>query len=314
MTFALDWRSAGLACTADANWRAKIWRGGLLLLLPVVGWPLVLGYRRLFVERVLDGKVPLLPEWNGNYFVALRYGLGAMAVIHAWYAPLYVWLASRTSEWMLWQDLPWLPALVVAAALPIFSTLLVPAWLMWIRFGCDVPVPEFELILMGLAFAAVTFFIPAGFLNVARTRRIVTAFDVPSSLRQIRAQPRRYVEAWLGSGVLSLVAHFALPLAPWAVVWCYLAIIYSFSELPQAQSTATQSTATQSTATQSTAIQSHTWYGYLRGQHWQRYRLQRVGVVESYEFDDGAEPATGPPERRFRALCIGPLRLPLPGS
>ena len=200
---------------------------------------------------------------------------------------------------MLWQDLPWLPALVVAAALPIFSTLLVPAWLMWMRFGCDVPVPEFELILMGLAFAAVTFFIPAGFLNVARTRRIVTAFDVLSSLRQIRAEPRRYVEAWLGSGVLSLVAHFALPLAPWAVVWCYLAIIYSFSELPQAQGTATQ---------------SHTWYGYLRGQHWQRYRLQRVGVVESYEFDDGPEPAIGPPERRFRALCIGPLRLPLPGS
>ena len=299
MKAALDWRSAGLVCTADPRWRSKIWQGGWLLMLPFIGWPMALGYRRLFVERLLDGERPLLPEWRGHRWIALRHGLGAMAVIHVWYAPVYLWLGLRTADWMPWEALPWLPVLVVAATFAIFSTLLVPAWLLWLRFGTDVEVPQAELLLIGATFAAVTFFIPAGFLNVASTRRIVTAFDVPSSLRRIRAAPRAYVEAWLGSGILSLLAHFCLPLAPWAVLWCYLAIIYSFSELPEIADA---------------DAQPRSWYRYMRTQHWQHYCVRRVGLVERYEFHSVEVPRTGPPAPAFRALCVGPLRLLLPGA
>ena len=37
--------------------------------------------------------------------------------------------------------------------------------------------------------------------------------------------------AWWHSGLISLCSHFALPFSPWAVVWCYLAIIFLFNEL-----------------------------------------------------------------------------------
>lgn len=298
MTFALDWRSACLACTTDPAWRRKIWRGGLLLMVPVVGWPLVLGYRRLFVERVLDGEVPLLPEWRGNHRTALGYGLAAMAVIHAWYTPLYLWLLALTADLRLWAELPW-AALVFVGLFSVFSTLLVPAWLAWLRFGTDVAVPSLELTCIGVAFVALTFFIPAGFLNVARTRRIATAFDVPSGLRQIRATPVRYVEAWLGSGVTSLVAHCCLPLAPWAVVWCYLAIIYGFTELPRSGGA---------------DFHSRSWYDHLRRGHWQHYRVQRSGCIERYELRSDRVPPTGAPETAFVAACLGPLRFPLPRS
>lgn len=288
MKCVLDWRSAGLACTSDPGWRSKIWQGGLILMLPIVGWPMVLGYRRLFVERVLDGARPLLPEWRGNRLTALRYGLGAMGVIHAWYLPLYLWLGLRTAEWGLWSDVPWIAALLVVSAFGIFSTLIIPAWLLWLRLAAETAVPQIELVLIGVAFAGVTFFIPAGFLNVARSRRIVTAFDIPSAVRHIATNPRAYVEAWLGSGVMSLLAHFSLPLAPWAVVWCYLAIIYSFSEVP---------------VLDAGADHRRSWYRHYRDVHWAQFRVMRTRLVEHYE---------GGAEGNFKALCLGRLRIPLP--
>ena len=42
-------------------------------------------------------------------------------------------------------------------------------------------------------------------------------------LRRIARGPREYLEAWVGSGLVSLVGHFSGVLAPWGVVWCYLA-------------------------------------------------------------------------------------------
>ncbi len=163
---ALDWRSAALACTADPAWRRRIFRGGLLLAIPFVGWPLALGYRRLFVEHLLDGSRPLLPDWHGNHGRALRHGLAAMGVIHGYFAPLYLWLALRTRELELWPLVPWAWVLLFFLAFPIFSTLIVPLWLGWLRWGVDVEGLHTELALLGVLFAATTFAIPAGFLRV----------------------------------------------------------------------------------------------------------------------------------------------------
>lgn len=293
----LDWRSAGLACTADADWRSRIWHGGLLLLLPFVGWPLVLGYRRLFVERLLDGARPLLPAWQGNHGIALRHGLAAMAVIHAWYAPLYLWLAIKTTEAHAWQELPWLPALVFVASFSIFSTLIVPVWLLWFRFGCTVSPAPIELGLIGVPFALATFLIPAGFLNVSRTRRTISAFDVRAALRLVRAAPAAYVEAWMGSGILSLAAHFCLPLAPWAVTWCYLAIVYAFNDVPRRSGH---------------DLHRRSWFDYFEHDHWKRYRIERRALFEELRLRPGHAPPTGDADRGFCALRVGPLCLLLP--
>ena len=60
----------------------------------------------------------------------------------------------------------------------------------------------FNLVLAGLvaaaAFASVTFYVPAGFLRVSRTNRLLSAFSVASNLQLIARVPMRYAEAWIG--------------------------------------------------------------------------------------------------------------------
>ncbi|MCA8969227.1 MAG: DUF4013 domain-containing protein [Planctomycetes bacterium] len=297
----LDWRSAALACTADPAWRRRIFRGGLLLMIPFVGWPIVLGYRRLFAEHLLDRTRPLLPVWHGNTRRALLHGLGAMGVIHGYFLPIYAWMALRTTEWQLWSALPWIWIFLFVAAFPIFSTLIVPAWLCWLRLSAiiDVDIPTIELALVGMLFAAITFMIPAGFLTVSQTRRTMSAFDLGRSLALIKRAPRRYTEAWIGSGILSLAAHACLPLAPWSVFWCYLAIIHCFNEVPLADES-------------DPSAGQRSWFGYFRDAHWTRYRISTGSFVESFTLEDKGAGPLGSPAPRIRALRLGPLRFLCP--
>ena len=229
---ALDWRSACLFATADPDWRRKFTTGAWLLWLPLVGWPIVLGYRRVVLENVVAGREPALPEWRGNLGALLRGGLGAVFVIHAYYAPLYVWLSALVAR--TGGEVPWGGLLLGLAAFPIASTLLVPAGLAWLRFAAPVAPADAECLALGLAFAVVTFAIPAGFLQVSRTGRLSSAFDLRASLQLIARLPARYVEAWIGSGLMSIVGHLGLPIWPWGIVWCYLGIVFGFNEVPLA--------------------------------------------------------------------------------
>jgi len=123
----------------------------------------------------------------------------------------------------------------VGLAAPIFSTLAVPAVLAADRFLS--PDPAFgwaESAGVAAAFGVATFVIPSGFLNVSRTGRIVSAFDLRRALVRIARHPREYAEAWVGSGLVSLAGHLCGIFAPWGVVWCYLSIVYAFNEVPLA--------------------------------------------------------------------------------
>lgn len=290
-----DWRAAGLACTADPDWRRRIWIGGLILMIPVVGWPLVLGYRRMFAERLLDRARPLLPRWRDVWPKALAYGAGATLVIHTYYLPLYVWLAVRTSGEDAWSEIPWAWGLLLGGVFPVFSTLWIPAWILALRLGV-LGVGPTELTSIAAAFAAVTFVIPAGFLQVSRSRRTRDAFRILAALGSIAAQPLAYARAWIGSGVMSLVAHFAIPLSPWAVVWCYLAILYAFNEVPQARRAARQG-----------------WFDELSSRHWARFTVRRRGWLEEYSVVESCAWPLGRPKRGMRVWCLGALRFPLPG-
>jgi hypothetical protein len=93
---------------------------------------------------------------------------------------------------------------------------------------------DLEALAIGAGFGLMTFLIPSGFLNVSRTGRILSAFDFPQALGRVWRCGREYIEAWAGSGLISLAGHLCVPLSPWGVVWCYLSIVYCFNEVPLA--------------------------------------------------------------------------------
>jgi hypothetical protein len=69
---------------------------------------------------------------------------------------------------------------------------------------------------------------------VSRSGRICSAFDLPQALARVGRCLPAYLEAWVGSGLISLVGHLCVPFSPWGVVWCYLSIVYCFNEVPLA--------------------------------------------------------------------------------
>ena len=94
----LDWRTASTFLVVDPDWRRKVWIGGLLLLVPIVGWPVALGYRKALIDRLWRGTAPLLPEWRGlvgDYWCS---GMRAVGVMTVFFAPLYVAFAVRTLQ------------------------------------------------------------------------------------------------------------------------------------------------------------------------------------------------------------------------
>ena len=227
----LDWRTAATFVRADPAWRAKILRGGLLLLFPPLGWPVALGYRKTLIARLATRAEPLLPEWPGNTLFFWREGMCALGVIFAHYAPLLLLFAWKAASHGL-PHLPWpelfaffgffflltpflLPALIVATS----------AWAGGEAFS------RIEAVLALAYFAAATFWIPAGFLQVSRTGRYRDAFRFRDNLRLVARHTGLYLEAWVFSGLIALAGHFCFPFSPWGVFWCYQSIVYAFNEI-----------------------------------------------------------------------------------
>jgi Protein of unknown function (DUF4013) len=229
----LDWNSATQFPVADPDWRRKIIRGGWILLIPLIGWPIILGYRSDAVFRLLKDGKPLLPNWDRGLGHYLYRGLQAMMIINIYYLPAWIYLIVKFRTHPGGAEIPWLWLSAFFAVLPIFSTLIIPCLTFWGLFLIDHPVFSLpESFALGVLFGGLTFLIPAGFLSVSRTRRMRSAFDFASGLRLVRDTFPRYVEAWAGSCAVSLIGHLCIPFSPWGVVWCYLAIIYSFNEVP----------------------------------------------------------------------------------
>lgn len=220
--------AAGLFFVDDPDWRRKLWRGGLTVLTPFVGWHIVLGYRRHLIRHLIEGP-SVLPEWRGNTLRHFVDGLKASCVIFGYLAPLYVIaFAVAASRGFDAGDLSlWIPAVFVA--LPFLLPVSLPFALFaltreeWLRPA--------EAVSLAAAFALVVFVVPAAFLQVSRTGRFRSAFDLAALVAFLRWRFAAYSRAWLDSIPLALAAHLALPIAPWSVVWAYCSVMFLFNEV-----------------------------------------------------------------------------------
>jgi hypothetical protein len=222
----------GLFLLHDPDWRRKVYVGGLLLLIPCVGWFATLGYRKALIPLLFRGDRPPLPEWRGRVWTHIWEGLKAGAVIGVQYLPLGVILTAL----LVSRGAQFEPALLAApvffALFPIFSTLAFPlAVVYWAWTGGPTVLHPAEALALLAGYSVITFVIPAGFLQVSRTGRYASAFRYHESLPFLVRNFRAYVLAWYRSSAMSLCGHFAVPYSPWGVVWCYLGIIYSFNRV-----------------------------------------------------------------------------------
>jgi hypothetical protein len=222
---------AGLLPLLDPAWRQRLWVSGLVLCIPLVGWPLVLGHRANFVRSLRDGSGPLLPTWRNRVREHLGHGLRAIAVIFGYLAPLYA-LFVGTAYARGYVPEP--PVLAVAAAMlafPIFATLSLPLACLHLATPAQPMLTTVECAAAIALYALVIFLVPAGFLVVSRTGRYRDAFALRWTLPFVRRRFADYCRAWWYSSWMSLSGHFALPVAPWGVAWCYLGIVALFNEV-----------------------------------------------------------------------------------
>lgn len=229
----LNWRAATILHATDPEWKRKVFVGGLVLLIPIVGWPALLGYRKAFVQQLVAGNEPVLPEWRGRFWAHTAEGFKAIFVIFAYLAPVILWFFICVADHPSNSELPWIAIACFLLLLPIFSPLAVPVLVNYFIWFATVPSLNWQTGMSILCtYSAVTFLIPAGFLQVSRTGKIRSAFNLWAMGRLLIKYPQRYLEAWLGSCCLSLIGHFAIPFSPWGVLWCYLGIVYVFNEVP----------------------------------------------------------------------------------
>ena len=240
--------------------------------------------------RLADGAAPILPDWTAGLWHYLRGGLQAVGVIHIYLTPLYLWFALRVANDAFVARVPWGLVVLFFLAVPIFSTLVVPAGLVYARVILPaLDISEWELYALGAAFHLVVFLIPAGFLNVTKTRRMRSAFAVWPAVQFIVRYPRRYLEAWIGSSVMSLLGHFCLPFSPWGVAWCYLGITYLFNEVPHPTGGP---------------------YAEFRDTYWRGFVAKPSGALTArYEPLQG--PRTSWPRSPFVAVKIGLIEVPI---
>jgi len=298
----LDWKSACLYPVADPEWHAKIRKGGWLLLLPFVGWPAILGYRKDAVFRLIQGQTPVLPDWNQGILYYTKEGLKAVAVINTYYLPVYIGLGWLIVSRGAAGEFPWLAFCVFFLTLPIFSTLLIPVVVTYARFGLANPVLSTgESIAVGLTFSLLTFLIPSGFLNVSRTGRILSALDIPRCLSRIIRLWPRYLEAWIASLLLATVGHGCLLFLPWGIVWCYLGIVFLFNEVPAT-----------TPVNQRPEYLRHAWFNCFRHGYWNQFRTTpRPPLWRVYEINRDVQEKEALPPHAFRSIACGPVEVPM---
>lgn len=285
----------------DPEWKRKIGAAGWVLLIPIIGWPAILGYRTAAIEHLVSGQHPILPEWKGRLGTYTVKGLKAVLVINAWFAPVLIWVIVRLCQSPHADQVPWMMIAAFFLLIPIFSTLIVPTLVLFARFGLpEAAISMQEALFISAVFTLITFIIPAGFMNVSRTGRYISAFEIPWILGTISRNFRTYVEAWIGSSIVALIGHSCLPVSPWGIVWAYLAIVYFFNEIPLCDPNGND-----------VKYLSDSWFHKLQPTYWASVTCHSTRWTQVYSSTPGTD---SPDIVRLSALRFGPILVPLPAQ
>lgn len=181
----------------DPNWASKIVIGGILAIIPVVGWFLVMGYMIAVARNVIQGNPQPLPEWSdfGQLFLDGIYGF---VIGFAYVLPIVIVACFM-----------FLPASLIAspdngAGRALFT----------LASCCFSAFALIYGILVGW------FFIPAALGRYADTNDLSSALRLGEVLDISRADPVAFLIALLISWVAGFVASFG-------IIICCIGVIFT---------------------------------------------------------------------------------------
>ena len=183
----------------DQEWIKKILIAGVLMIVPFVGWWVVLGWSIEITRRVIAGEDPVLPDW-AEFADFLVKGLKGFVV--------GLVLA--------------IPLILITVPYSVVTALLDPSdaeaviWILSICFSC------FALI-YGVALA---FAIPAAYGQLAATEQIAQSVNPGKLIALIRGNPSAYIIAVLGVIVAGIVSIFGVILC---VIGLFVTMAYALA-------------------------------------------------------------------------------------
>lgn len=183
----MDYGKAFTYPQQDADWLKKLAIGSLLLLIPIAGQILMLGYMVEIIRRVITDNPQLLPEWS-DFGGLAKQGVFAFVVGFVYALPLIVLFVCAYSP---------LVAVPMAASddPDALNTMMSAASLIATCCFCVV-------FLLALA---INIILPAAFGRLAVTGEIGSAFQFNEVLALVRAQPAVYLIVMLIVGVATFV-------------------------------------------------------------------------------------------------------------
>jgi hypothetical protein len=230
LSLKLSWRKAFLFATECDGWMGKCFMGGLwILLFPPLGWLMALGYRKEIAFRLIENRLPFLPDWS-NWPRYLLDGIKAAGVIMVYFTPflLAFWsfgtgslsaVAAHIGMISVSSLLIPLCVPVFLPGVPLFFALFAP----WIHFEL------WQLAVLALLFGSALFLMPSAFGQVSLRGTFLAAFRVDRAAAAIAQNVQAYLEAWCIALIITALS-FALPIIyPWGIFWSYLAGSFAFN-------------------------------------------------------------------------------------
>ncbi len=166
----------------DQDWLKKIGIAALLMIIPIIGTFLVMGWGIEITRRVIRRDPEPLPDWNdfGGYLVK---GLQAFVIGFVYALPIFLIMICPVG-------------VSIAAGQDSGDTMASIAALVMTCFGC--------LVFLYSLFMALV--IPAALGNFAATDEMGAAFRFADVIALVRANPMSYVLVFLGSIVTGIIA------------------------------------------------------------------------------------------------------------
>lgn len=171
--------------TEDPEWFKKVGVAALVMLIPIIGQIVVLGWSIEVTRRVIKGEPDTLPDWS-NFSDFLSKGFQAFVISFAYLLPVII-LNTCTSV---------LPAFIQNMDSDTGQAIAATVSIVTICLSC---------IIIAYAVAA-GFILPAAIGNFVATGELGAGFRFSEVFGLVRAAPGPYFMAYLGGILASLIA------------------------------------------------------------------------------------------------------------
>ncbi len=191
--------------TEDPEWFKKVGIAALVMLIPVLGQIVVIGWALELTRRVIHHESEMLPDWS-NFSDYLSKGFQGFVINFVYILPVSILSGCMQSFTpmigVLSENVSSDAATAIAGVIGIVSLCL----------GCFVFV--FSL--------AVGFILPAALGNFAATGQIGAGFRIGEIIGLVRAAPGPYFMVFLGSIVSGFLASLGL-------IACFIGVLFTLA-------------------------------------------------------------------------------------